>query len=231
MPGAAGLRICTLTSDTSWGSSDLTITVFTWPNWSPPMYLRLTPGGHDSAPVIHNKQQQNNDTEIEVSFDTILPKKRLCCINMWTERHAPHLSFVFSRFSWTVCPEEQTLLRQSSHPQQRTWMECWRWDFQSHNMHRWQPAGSWSNTKKEGHGVSLRRVEKFSEGLHCIALYVVTWLWWRAKSRLRTGSKEKIWQRQRTVSIAPSQKEDMNTKYLHMLDVNCRSRVYQPTMI
>lgn len=114
-------------------------------------------------------------------------------INMWTERHAPHLCFVFSRFSWMVCPEEQTLLHQSSHPQQRTWMECWHWDFQSHNMHRWQPAGSWSNTKKEGRGVSLRRVETFSEGMHWIALYIVTWLGWRAKSRLRTGSKEKIW--------------------------------------
>jgi hypothetical protein len=24
--------------------------MLTWPNWSPPMYFRHTPGGHDSAP-------------------------------------------------------------------------------------------------------------------------------------------------------------------------------------
>lgn len=73
MPGAAGLLICTLMSDISWGSSDLTITVFTWPNWCPPMYFRVTPGGHASVPVSpqrwqNSAQQPNRSDETSISF-------------------------------------------------------------------------------------------------------------------------------------------------------------------
>lgn len=53
---------------------------------------------------------------------------------MWWR--AAHLCFVFSRSLWTAYLEEQTLLPRSSRPQQRTWKACWRWDFQSHNMHQ-----------------------------------------------------------------------------------------------
>lgn len=49
-------------SDISWGSSDLTITVFTWPNWCPPMYFRVTPGGHASAPKSPQRQQNSSST-------------------------------------------------------------------------------------------------------------------------------------------------------------------------
>lgn len=64
MPGAVGLCICTLTSDTSCGSSERTITMFTWPNWSPPTYFRHTPGGQDSAPETHGKGEINFRTPI-----------------------------------------------------------------------------------------------------------------------------------------------------------------------
>lgn len=73
MPGAAGLLICTLTSDISWGSSDLTITVFTCPNWCPPMYFRVTPGGHASVPISpqrcqNSAQQPNHSDKTSIFF-------------------------------------------------------------------------------------------------------------------------------------------------------------------
>lgn len=56
IPALLGLHIWTLTSAISWGSSDLTITMFTCPNWSPPTYLRQTPGGQASAPEFKQKK-------------------------------------------------------------------------------------------------------------------------------------------------------------------------------
>lgn len=33
------------------------ITMFTWPNWSPPTYFRQTPGGHASVPGIRQERE------------------------------------------------------------------------------------------------------------------------------------------------------------------------------
>lgn len=83
MPGLAGLCIWTLTSEISCGSRDLTITIFTWPNWSPPMYFRQTPGGHDSVPIEY---------------------KTACNVLIWIQRLVWILFFSVSKLTfWLEC--------------------------------------------------------------------------------------------------------------------------------
>ena len=116
IPALLGLHIWTLTSAISWGSSDLTITMFTCPNWSPPTYLRQTPGGQASAPEFKQKKKMLGN-QWSYAGCSLLQNCRRCLLVSHTYINLPILlSYTLIRENQSRQPLTNGLsLRESTH--------------------------------------------------------------------------------------------------------------------